>query len=264
MPHNDIIKKTKRVVIKIGSGVLTAGDGLRLSFFSTVAKEVAQLKKEGIEVALVSSGAIACGMNQLKLSSRPQNIPQKQAVAAMGQPILMNDYSRAFRKRGLNVAQILLTRDDIDNHGRFLTAKHALKELFSYGAVPIINENDSVAVEEIKVGDNDQLSAQVAHLADADLLVIMTDIDGFHDKDPRLHPGAQRINLVHGVDDDALSRAGGTSSQKSTGGMLTKLLAARKAAEYKIPTWVVNGLDKKILQKIFSGKDVGTLFLPGK
>ncbi|MBI4410926.1 MAG: glutamate 5-kinase [Deltaproteobacteria bacterium] len=262
MDRQRIIKQTKRLVLKIGSSVLTVDGGVRPGIVRDIARQVALLKKKGIEVVLVSSGAIACGMGILKLKKRPREIPQKQAVAAIGQPVLVRHYSQAFQKAGLHVAQILLTRDDLKDRHRFLTAKHAFQELFRAGVVPVVNENDSVAVEEIQVGDNDQLSALVSHLVDADLLLILTDIDGFYDKDPRRSKGACRIGLVENVDEDAFKLAEGTQNEKSTGGMTTKLKAAYQAAFYGVPTWVVGGNDPKIISKVMAGEDVGTLFLP--
>ena len=256
--YREVVKKARRVVIKIGSGIL------RPSFYPTFASEIARLRKNGIEVVLVSSGAIACGMNLLKLRKRPRDVAEKQAVAAMGQPLLMRAYSEAFRKRKLNVAQILLTRDDLKNSRRFLNARHALAELFRYGVVPIVNENDSVAVEEIKVGDNDQLSALVAQLAQADMLIILTDTDGFHDKDPKKHSRALRISVVDAINPKMFGMARDTMNEKSTGGMVTKLKAAQIAAKNGIPTWIVNGKKSKGLDELFTGIDVGTLFLPGK
>ncbi|MDO8520464.1 MAG: glutamate 5-kinase [Deltaproteobacteria bacterium] len=256
--YHEVVKKARRVVIKVGSGIL------RPSFFPAFASEVARLKKNGIEVVLVSSGAIARGMALLKLKKRPRDIAGKQAVAAMGQPLLMRAYAEAFKKRSLKVAQLLLTRDDLEHANRFINARHTLDELFGYGVVPIVNENDSVAVEEIKVGDNDQLSALVAHLSEADMLIILTDTDGFHDKDPKRNAGARRLSVVDSVGRKMFGMAKGTLTEKSTGGMITKLKAARIAAGHGIPTWIVNGRNAKVLEELFTGIDVGTLFLAKK
>lgn len=264
LTRQQIIKKTKRLVIKIGSGVLTNEQGIRPSFLRAFAREIQNLAQQKIEAVIVSSGAIASGMHLLGIARRPEKIGQKQAVAALGQPLLMHDYTRAFAKVGLKVAQILLSRDDLLDSRHFLTAKHAFTELFRYGVIPIINENDSVAVEEIKVGDNDQLSAYVAHLVDADLLLILSDIDGFHDRDPKKHRAAKRISIVDAMNDHVLSFASDTLSEKSTGGMVTKLKAVQYAAQYGIFTWLVNGLHPKILHRVMHAEDVGTLFVPKK
>lgn len=259
--YRHIIKRVKRVVIKIGSGVLTNENGLSESFFSGLGSEVAKLHKKGIEVVIVSSGAIACGMNYLKLKRRPEALPKKQAVAAIGQPQLMNLYSRVFNRYKMTTAQMLLTRSDLENRDRSLNARHAVNELLREKVIPIINENDSVVVEEIKVGDNDQLSAMVAYLAEAQLLVILTDINGLFDKDPKRHQNAQRIPIVKKVADSHFGLAKDTSSQKSTGGMVTKLKAVAYARKQGIPTWIVNGKKPSILSEVFLGNDVGTLFL---
>lgn len=256
------IGQVKRLVIKIGSGVLTDQKGLHLPFFKKLAVQVSCLHELGKEIVIVSSGAIACGMDHLGLKKRPDNLWQKQAVAAIGQPKLMNLYAKVFSKHKITTAQILLTRSDVENRGRFLNAKHALCELLRGNVVPVINENDSVAVEEIKVGDNDQLSAMVAHLSEAPLLVILTDTDGFFEKDPKLFPSAKRIPVVANVDDTVLGFAKDTKSPKSTGGMITKLKAASYASRHGIATWIVNGHKRNILLSIVDAKNVGTLFLP--
>lgn len=260
--HRQIIRETKRCVIKIGSGILTDDAGVKKSFFPALTREIALLAEKGIEVVLVSSGAVACGMALLNWKKRPEKISEKQAAAALGQPLLMHHYSKAFEKKGLKAAQILLTREDLKNRHRYLTAKHAFTELFKAKAIPIVNENDSVAVEEIQVGDNDQLSALVAHLVDADLLLILTDIDGFYDSDPKTNPNAKRIPLVENVDAGMFASAQGTLSAKSVGGMVTKLKAASQAADYGVPTWLVSGDKPSILSRVFEAKPIGTLFLP--
>lgn len=257
-----ILEKSKRVVLKIGSGVLTSEDGIRPRFFSGIAREIKQLQEKGIEVILVSSGAIACGMAQQGLTKRPKEIDQKQAIAAIGQPFLMHHYHKSFSRYGLQVAQILITRDDLHNPHRFLTARHALYALIRRRVIPVVNENDTVAVEEIKFGDNDQLSAQIAHLVHADLLIILTDIDGLFDRDPKKFKDATRIPLVEKIDTKHLSYAGHTMNTRSVGGMITKLAAAKQAASYGIPTWILNGMNPKTISQLFSGKDLGTLFLP--
>ena len=254
--YREVVKKARRVVIKIGSGIL------KPSFYPAFAREVAKLRKNRIEVVLVSSGAIARGMNLLRLKKRPRDVSAKQAVAAMGQPLLMRTYAEAFGKNRLKVAQLLLTRDDLEHANRFLNARRALNELFRYGAVPVVNENDSVAVEEIRVGDNDQLSALVAHLAKADMLIILTDTDGFHDRDPKKHRSARRFSVVDSVNPKMFGMAKGTLNEKSTGGMVTKLKAAQIAGKHGIPAWIVNGRNPRVLEEIFTGIDVGTLFLP--
>lgn len=257
-----LIAGTKRAVIKIGSALLTSEKGMNGPFFASLAAEVKKLSAKKVEVVIVTSGAIACGMRLLGLSERPVRLAQKQAAAAMGQPLLMQFYADAFQKVDRHVAQILLTRDDIADRERFLTAKHLLLELLAEGAVPLINENDSVAVEEIQLGDNDQLSALVAHLVEADLLVMLSTTDGFYEKDPAKQGGAKPISLVENVDEKTFGAASGTEDPKGTGGMVTKLLAARQAATHGVPTWLVNGAEPSVLQKVFAAEEIGTLFLP--
>jgi len=242
----DMLKRVRRLVLKVGSRVLTSkGKTLSREVFDRMAREIAGAKKAGYEVVIVSSGAIAAGMERLDFTEKPKTIPQKQAAAAIGQSALMWNYERAFSSYGEKVAQILLTRDDLSNRNRFLNARNTLLTLLDFGVIPIINENDTVAVEEIRVGDNDNLSALVTNLASADLLVIWSDIDGLYDRDPRLHKNAKLIPLVSHVTAEMEKKASGTLSPISIGGMVTKLQAARKAGlkvevrvpVYSDPTW---------------------------
>lgn len=262
MNRKDIIKKTRRIVIKIGSAVLAGEghDGVDESVFSHLAKDVSSVKDKR-EMVIVSSGAIAIGMKRLGLKEKVKNIPEKQAVAAIGQGSLMALYEKVFSPLKIRVAQVLLTHDDLSDRHRFLNAKNTLQTLLEYNAIPIINENDTVAVDEIKFGDNDNLSALVTNLVEADLLVILTDINGLYNKDPKINKDAELIPVVDDID-RFISVAGGTSGIYGTGGMQTKLEAAKKAAHFGVPTIVANGRGKNILKKIFSGEDIGTLFLP--
>jgi glutamate 5-kinase len=263
--RKEILSKVKRIVIKIGSRVLTGDtDGIDGDFLRGLARDVAGCRKSGREVVIVSSGAVAAGVKQLKLAERPRTIPQKQAAAAVGQTRLMQCYEEAFGNRDLVVAQILLTRDDLSNRQRFLNARAALDTLLAYGVVPIINENDTVVVEEIKFGDNDNLSALVTNLAEANLLVIMTDIDGFYDSDPRINPDAALVPLVKAVTREIERAAGGSGSTVGTGGMATKLAAAKKASQYGVPTIIINGRRPDTLGRALDGEQVGTFFLPAK
>lgn len=262
MNRKEIIKKTRRIVIKIGSAVL-AGEGhdaIDESVFSNLAKDVSSIKDKR-EIVIVSSGAIAIGMKRLGLKEKAKSIPEKQAVAAIGQGSLMAIYEKVFSPLKIRVAQVLLTHDDLSDRHRFLNAKNTLQALLEYNAIPIINENDTVAVEEIKFGDNDNLSALVTNLVESDLLVILTDIDGLYNKDPKINKDAELIPVVDDIDRFVFS-AGRTSGIYGTGGMQTKLEAAKKAAHFGVPTIVANGREKNILKKIFSGEDIGTLFLP--
>jgi len=212
--RRDIIKKVKRVVLKLGSYVLTTPSWkLDRKVFLDVIESIAEIKKSGTEFVLVSSGAIAAGMGKLGFKQRPSVISQEQATAAIGQISLMGIYDRLFRKFGINVAQILLTHDDLRDRKRFLNARHTLSRVLEYRAVPIINENDTTVVEEIKFGDNDYLSSLVTNLVQADLLIILTDIDGFYDKAPRSFSDAELIPLVENIDKDIEQLALGTKSK---------------------------------------------------
>lgn len=261
--RSEILKNIKRVVIKIGSRILTGEDGeLNRDWMAALAAEVAALRKGGREVILVSSGAVAAGRNLLGINERPRTIPQKQAAAAVGQPLLMREYEGAFRAFDCRVAQILLTREDLADRQRYINARTTLETLLEFGIVPIINENDTVAVEEIKFGDNDNLSALVTNLVDAGLLIIMTDIDGFYDADPRSNPFAKLIPLVKTVTKEMERAAGGSGSTVGTGGMATKLAAAKKAGRSGVATAIINGTDPQIVSRLFRGEDCGTLLLP--
>ncbi len=262
MIRKDIIKKTRRIVIKIGSAVLAGEghDGVDESVFSHLAKDVSSITDKR-EIVIVSSGAIAIGMKRLGLKEKVKSIPEKQAVAAIGQGSLMALYEKVFSPLKIRVAQVLLTHDDLSDRHRFLNAKNTLQTLLEYNAIPIINENDTVAVDEIKFGDNDNLSALVTNLVEADLLVILTDINGLYNKDPKINKDAELIPVVDDID-KFVSAAGRTSGIYGTGGMQTKLEAAKKAAHFGVPTIVANGRERNVLKKIFSGEDIGTLFLP--
>lgn len=261
--RRETIKRTKRVAIKVGSAVLTQGNGtLNETAFKGLALEVFKLRNRGVEVALVTSGAVAAGMGKLGLTERPKSIPEKQAAAAAGQSSLMGRYERVFASHDLNVAQVLLTHEDLSSRHRYLNARNTLFTLLSYGVVPIINENDTVVVDEIKFGDNDNLSALVAGLIDADLLLILTDTDGLYDKDPRSHADANLIYLVEKIDSHIEHMAGGIGTSIATGGMITKIQAAKKASTVGIATIIASGRDMVNVEKVFASEKVGTLFLP--
>ncbi len=263
--RKETLKTVKRVVIKIGSRVLTGGkDVIDHDFIRSLALDVAQFRRDGLEIVIVTSGAVAAGSKELGLVGRPGSIPQKQAAAAIGQSRLMQSYEAAFSQHRLKVAQILLTRDDLANRQRFLNARATMDMLLSCEVIPIINENDTVVVEEIKFGDNDNLSALVTNLIEANLLVIMTDIDGFYDSDPRLNPHARLIPLVKSVTREIELAAGSAVSSVGTGGMATKLAAAKKASQYGVPSIIINGCTPGTLTQALAGLEVGTFFLPVK
>ena len=275
MIRQDILKNIKRVVIKIGSSVISNKDkgrsslecGLSKDWVRHYARQIKLIQDKGYDVVLVSSGAIMAGRERLGLSRADLSIPEKQACAAIGQSFLMHTYEKAFEKKDIKVAQILLSHDDLGNRRRYLNAKHTIEALLERNVIPIFNENDSVTVEEIKIGDNDTLSATVACLVDAQLLIILSDVEGLFNRDPSIKIKGEKAELLSHVArvNDEIERTAGKSNNKLTvGGMYTKVIAAKKTMSFGIPTLVVNGLDEKVLENIFSGKDVGTLFWSGK
>ena len=258
-----LLKKVKRIVVKIGSGVLTAEEsGIDPSFLDGLASEIAGLRAKGTEVVIVSSGAVAAGRQALGLPDRPKTLPQKQAAAAIGQSRLMRAYEEAFSGYELKVAQILLTRDDLANRRRFQNARGTLDTLLGCGIIPVINENDTVVVDELKFGDNDNLSALVTNLVEAQLLLIMTDIDGLYTADPRTDPGATLIHQVRAITREMERGAGGTGTSVGTGGMATKLAAAKKVVKSGVAAIVCAGKVRGNLTRAMAGEEVGTLFLP--
>ncbi len=261
--RHHIISEVKRVVIKIGSSVLTAGsDALHKEVFKNLAQSISILKKDGYEIIIVSSGAVAAGRASLACIERPVSIPQKQAAAAIGQVRLMRLYEDCFNEHNCNTAQVLLTHDALSDRQKFLNARNTLFTLLQCGIIPIINENDSVVVDEIKFGDNDILSALVTNLIDADLLLILTDRDGLCAQDPQCCENATLIKVVEKITPEIEILAQGSSSKVGTGGMISKVDAAKKVSIYGIPTIVVNGSIRGIITTVFKGEDVGTLFLP--
>lgn len=259
------IKKAKRIVVKIGSSIITnESDVIDEAFLDSLAKQVLHLTKKGKEIVIVSSGAVAAGMMVLKLKEKPKKISEKQAVAACGQGYLIHKYSEIFARYGLIVAQILLTSEDIAARSRYLNAKNTLENLISRKIIPIINENDTVVTKEIKLGDNDNLSAEVACIIEADLLIILSDVEGFYDKDPREHNDAKVITTIQNIDKYLKKASNKAGSNVGTGGIYTKLEAAKKTIVVGIPTVLTRGREANILLKVLDGKDVGTLFCPGE
>jgi len=260
--RKELIRPVKRAVVKVGSGVLTRKNGLNMNVIDDLTMEICGLRKKGIEIILVSSGAIAAGLKKIGMSKRPQSVSQQQAMAAIGQSSLIKAYEEAFSRQGHKVAQVLLTRDDLTHRSRYLNARNTLITLLSWKIIPIINENDTVVVDEIKFGDNDNLSAMVTNLTGSHLLVNLTDIDGLFDKDPRIHKHARIIKVVKKVDKKVAKLAGAIPGFLGRGGMASKVNAARKVALGGVPTIIANGLKPGILNRIFAGKEEGTLFLP--
>jgi glutamate 5-kinase len=264
----DIRKETlscvKRVVLKLGSSVVTTKNGLDRGVIRSIVDDVCECKKLGKEFIIVSSGAVAAGARRLGLPAGAKTIPQKQAAASVGQSRLMAAYEESFDRYGVRVGQMLLTKDDLTHRQRYLNARNTLTTLLSFGVVPIINENDTVAVDEIKFGDNDNLSALVATLADADLLLTLTDMEGFMDCDPRTNPDACLISLVEDLTPEIRQLAGGTSSGVGLGGMASKLDAAAKVRVSGIPMIIACGKVPHMVMRAMQAELCGTLILPAK
>lgn len=255
----------RRIVVKVGSGVLSHGGvGLHRPTLQALAGCLARVQAQGVEPILVSSGAILAGMEALGLTERPRELPLKQAAAAVGQSHLMRAYEEAFQPCGGRVAQILLTQEDLRHRSRYLNARNTLFTLLGLRVLPIVNENDTVAVREIQFGDNDTLSALVAHLVQADLLVILTDTEGVFTADPHRDPSARLIPLVRPQDAIASFCAEDTGSAASIGGMTSKVRAAHRAAVAGIPTVVASGRAPVSVEAILRGEEVGTLFIPSR
>ena len=256
------LRNAKRVVVKVGSNVLTAQSDLNTTAIESISRQICLLIDRGLEVLLVSSGAMAAGLRKMGLRQRPDEIPQRQAIAAVGQSGLMHAYEKAFGRCAKKVAQILLTSEDLNNRERYLNARNALYTLLAWKVVPIINENDTVKVEEIKLGDNDNLSALIALLMDADFLINLTDIDGLYDKDPRVHADAEVITEVTTFKKEIEDYAGGIPGALGTGGMLSKIKAARKVTAAGVPMIIAKGGAPDILIRLFDGEQSGTYFVP--
>lgn len=259
-----IFNNAKRLVVKVGSNVLTEDHGLNLKAIRSISRQICRLIDSGLEVILISSGAMASGVKKIGLNKRPDEIPKRQAIAAVGQAGLILEYEKAFARYHKKVAQILLTGDDLNNRRRYLNARNTLCMLLSWQVVPIINENDTVMIEEIQFGDNDNLAAMITLLMDADILVNLTDIDGLYTKNPRKYPDAELIPLVSTIRESIVKVAGDIPGPLGTGGMLSKINAARKVTASGIPMVIANGCKPDILKKLFSGKEIGTFFVSKK
>ena len=254
----------KRVVVKIGSNLLTENNGLNVRVIRSITRQICRLIDDGREVILVSSGAMASGVKKVGLSRRPDELPKRQAVAAVGQAGLIMAYEKAFDRHHKKVAQILLTIEDLSNRKRYLNARNTMYTLLSWQVVPIINENDTVSVEEIQFGDNDNLAAMITLLMDADILINLTDIEGLFDKDPRIHQDAELIPVVSTITKNTEQYASEIAGALGTGGMMSKIRAARKVNSAGVPMIIAKGDTPDILIKIFSDKARGTFFVPRK
>ena len=256
------LRDVKRIVIKVGSSTITYGNGKRnFSRIDRLAREIADLANQGKEIILVSSGAVAVGVDRLGLAAKPKTIPGKQAAAAVGQGVLMHTYEKIFAEYGQIVAQVLLTRmDSVDRH-RYTNSRNTFLALLEHKVIPIVNENDVVAIDELKIGDNDNLSALVAGIIDADLLIILSDIDGLYTANPQNDPNAKLVPEVTDITPEIEASAGDAGSKVGTGGMFTKIQAAKMATSSGINMVIASGEEKDAISRILDGEEIGTLFV---
>lgn len=249
-----------KIIIKIGSSLLVEEGNVKKKWLKTLAQDVAQMNKEGCEIILVSSGSIALGKTKLRTKNKKLSLPEKQAAAAVGQIQLMRFYHDFFEECGLNVAQILLTVSDCDNRVRYLNSQNTIGALLKNNIIPIVNENDTIAVDEIKIGDNDRLAARVAQMVGADLLILFSDIDGLYDKNPRKNHDAKLIHEVYKIDKTIENMASDTVSNVGTGGMITKIKAAKMASISSCDTIITDGQPHHPFTSLLSGKQNYTIF----
>ncbi|MEZ6139388.1 MAG: glutamate 5-kinase [Zavarzinella sp.] len=258
-----VLERAQTVVVKVGTNVLANARGeIDTERIQSLSDQIMRIRSSNRRVVLVSSGAIGAGLGRLKLKKRPGDLPHLQACAAVGQSVLMQIYQESFAHHGVPVAQILLTAGDFDHRVRYLNVKNTIQMLFEYQSLPIINENDTVSVAEIKFGDNDHLAALLANLLQAELLVLLTSVDGLYTSDPTQDPTAHIVHTVTNVDDQISAMAGKSTSLLGTGGMKSKLRSAKTAATGGSAVIMANGNTHGILDSIFAGDEVGTLFLP--
>ncbi len=255
------LKTAKRVVVKVGTSTITRPTGgANLVRMEEIAREIAGLADEGREMVLVTSGAIAAGMNRMGLKTRPKDVSKRQALAAVGQGVLMHLYETMFASYGQTAGQVLLTKENSVRHNQYTNSRNALLAMIAMGVVPVVNENDAVSVDELKIGDNDTLSATVASLVDADALIILSDVDGLYTANPQEHPDAKLISEVREVTPEIEALAGGAGTAGGTGGMVTKLAAAKIAMSAGVTMAIARGDRFGVMREVLEGKPVGTVF----
>lgn len=261
MKDRNEIKKAQRIVVKVGTSTLnhTAGR-LNIHRIECLVRQIADLANQDKDILLVTSGAVGAGLSRMKIKKRPDNIPDKQALAAIGQGILMHIYEKLFGEYGQTVAQVLLTKENSVRYSQYINSRNALLALLQMHVIPIINENDVVAIDQLKIGDNDTLSATVASIVDADALVLLTDIDGLYTANPQKVPDAQLIDKISEITPEIEDIAGGAGTTLGTGGMFTKIQAAKIAVNSGVTMVIANGSRENVLPDIFAGKSVGTIF----
>lgn len=261
MGARESLREAKRIVVKVGTSTLAYGPGrMNLYNIEHLVRGLVDMANEGREMILVSSGAIAAGLGRFGMTEKPDSIPEKQAIAAVGQGMLMHIYEKFFAEYGKVAAQVLLTRENSVRHNQYIHSREALCAMLAMGAIPVINENDAVTVDEIKIGDNDQLSATVATLVDADALIILSDIDGLYTANPATHPEAEIIHEVPEITPEIERLAGGAGSAMGTGGMMTKIEAAKVAMNAGVTMVIAPGARDHVLRDVLNGEEIGTLF----
>ena len=258
----EALKKAKRIVVKVGTSTITYANGKRnFSQIDRLARELSDLQNQGKEMILVSSGAVAVGVDRLGLPAKPSTIPGKQACAAVGQGVLMHTYEKLFADYGQIVAQVLITRTEAIDRHRYTNCRNTFMTLLQQGVIPIVNENDVVALDELKIGDNDNMSALVAGIVDADLVIMLSDIDGLYTANPATHPEATLVHTVQEITPEIEASAGGVGSSRGTGGMATKIQAAKAATNSGIQLVIASGTEKNAIPRILQGEEIGTLFV---
>lgn len=259
--RKEYMKNIKRVVVKVGSSTLTYSNGsFNLRSMELLVRQLADIHNREIDVVLVTSGAIAAGVGKLGLKEKPKSIPEKQAAAAIGQVALMHMYDKLFAEYGKVTAQILITKDDMKHEDRFTNAHNTFSELLNDKVIPIVNENDAIATDEIKFGDNDTLSAVVCKLVEGDLLILVSDIDGLYDSNPNTNVEAKLIPYVSEITEEIIEGASGAGTDRGTGGMITKLNAAQIAMDAGAAMVIVDGSKPNILNEVLEGEEIGTFF----
>lgn len=258
----EALKKAKRIVIKVGSSTITYANGKRnFSQIDRLAREISDLQNQGKEMILVTSGAVAVGVDRMGLPGKPKTIPGKQAAAAVGQGVLMHTYEKFFADYGQIVAQVLITKTEAIDRHRYTNTRNTFMELMRQRVIPIVNENDVVALDELKIGDNDNMSALVAGIVDADLVIILSDVDGLYTANPQTHPDAVIVPEVAEITPEIEASAGGVGSARGTGGMATKIQAAKAATSSGIHLVIASGTEKNAITRVLQGEELGTLFV---
>ena len=258
----EALKKAKRIVIKVGTSTITYANGKRnFSQIDRLAREISDLQNQGKEMILVTSGAVAVGVDRMGLPGKPKTIPGKQAAAAVGQGVLMHTYEKFFADYGQIVAQVLITKTEAIDRHRYTNTRNTFMELMRQRVIPIVNENDVVALDELKIGDNDNMSALVAGIVDADLVIILSDVDGLYTANPQKHPDAVIVPEVAEITPEIEASAGGVGSARGTGGMATKIQAAKAATSSGIHLVIASGTEKNAITRVLQGEELGTLFV---